>query len=562
MPVIKIDDQEFEISEGLKAEFLSRVMQMKEGQIPEQEFFAGSSRKREYPGTSSYDQPVGEELCYKWQKTKEEFSPSANLLDVSGHSYPGRESGFSSTSGIPTVASSTSSAILLKYEIDGENINIIVNSQQRPGTAISGSQGDHVTAYAVLLQTICSIIGGEDIHQAPQVLYDATKCFVGDISEIRFKGANDELLTFEAKIQEVIKQFFPREIRKQLTSHLREMQKLPNSESVTSNPALRKAIDFLSARKDNPTDVSASGSDYILDVNLLKDCVKRGNQAIFAQLVVALGEEVLRKYNATSTAAFPKLKEQGKDLGEGNRVKMAMRNLRIFNKVLLLKQQLVGADLVRTKELIEIFQEDCKEIIRAARPQTTNIDTFNKNFNAILKELFGWQEKSIDLDNVKEQQIEAISLKHIDINKMGELFNDLFDFKQSRILEASGNEQDGEIVNRGGVEKVALIDPSSCLYEVVARHVDFMLTAFNGIAKLDKELQQEIFKSFYGKVMAKSISDDDNNQGWEDFEYFDDQLGTLKKLDISTLHQGVDTYRSEKSKTDLQKQVHGKLQSR
>jgi len=84
----------------------------------------------------------------------------------------------STSSTLQGITADFSKVILLRSEIVNNKIKIITNRGQRADTSIPGSQGDHVTAYITLLQTIFSVIDGEDVHEAPHILYETTKCFL------------------------------------------------------------------------------------------------------------------------------------------------------------------------------------------------------------------------------------------------------------------------------------------------------------------------------------------------------------------------------------------------
>ena len=415
------------------------------------------------------------------------------------------------------VSSSTSKEILLKYEIDHDKINIIVNRDQRPATGISGSQGDHVTAYTVLLQTICGLIDGEEVHDAPKILYDATSCFLEDFEGLEFKSyKTGQTISFESKLREVQAKFFPKQIRKKLTNSLKTIQNITAEINHINVPELKDALSFIRS-------CSRSGKKK-LNIDKLKSCVKRSNQELFAQLVVDLGEQVLKKYNQQSTAAFPKLKEDyGKNTGEGTRVKTAMLNLRLLNKLLKLKKN-------TNESNINDFKTICNDIIKAAMPQIKDEQIVNAKFSNCLNLLFNLDDQfkkkkiKIDLNNIGEYLDQIDIDKSIKAKEVGKLFNDLFDFKLNKISH------------------MKLSDPLVCLYEVTARHTNFIFKAFNNLISLPIEVRTKIIDGFHEKVIEKAISASDNCQGWGEWLIYNPTIGASTYFNKQNLAQGVNEY--------------------
>jgi len=425
--------------------------------------------------------------------------------------------GFDITKAI--VSSSTAKEILLKHEIEHDRINIIVNRDQRPTTGISGSQGDHVTAYTVLLQTICGLIDGEEVHDAPKILYDATSCFLEDFEELEFKSyKTGQTISFENKLRDVQAKFFPKQTRKKLTNSLKNIQNSTIDINNIDDPELKEALSFVRS-------CSQSGKKK-LNIDKLKSCIKRSNQELFAQLVVDLGEQVLKKYNQQSTAAFPKLKEDyGKNLGEGTRVKTAMLNLRLLNKLLKLKDNINESN-------INDFKTICRDIIKAAMPQIKDDKIINIKFSNCLNLLFNFDEQfkkkkiKIDLNNIGEYLDQIDINKNIKAKEVGKLFNDLFDFKLNKISQ------------------MKLPDPLACLYEVTARHTNFMFKAFNNLIKLPMALRTEIINGFYEKIIEKSNNEADNYQGWGEWVIYNPTISASTYFDKQNLEQGVNEYNS------------------
>jgi len=443
------------------------------------------------------------------------FSPGFKL---------GRLSYGSTASTLQGVTADISKIILLRSEIVNNKIKITTNRGQRADTSIPGSQGDHVTAYVTLLQTICSIVDGEDVHETPQILYDTTKCFFGDKAgqEIKLKNLdNNEEVTFDQKLEQIKKLFFPRDLRKNLTKHLRIIKEhgLKVNQDLEE---LQKALQFL-AKQDKDS----------LNIDQLRDCLKRSNQTIFAQLIVELGEKVLETYNQSPTAAFPKLKIDKEGSSEGNRVKGAMKDLRLVNKFLELKINLNKAtDQPEEQQLalVNEFIEQCENIIKTSKPQITTVDGLNKDFNEFFKKVVHYYDEKILMlkvtgnhhDNVKAllTHFKNINLEQINASKIGEWFNNLFDFKEQNIIKAEEGEPEGALSSDPNNKiKVALKRPEYTLYEVTARHINFMFIAFKNLNHLSPSVKVKIIKAFTNKIISDPDPSNkkDNAQGWKNY---------------------------------------------
>ena len=421
------------------------------------------------------------------------FSP---IFSTPARNSSKRDSG---ASALLTTTAITERHILLSYILSKGKISIIINSGQRPNTVISGSQGDHVTAYTTLLQTLCGIVDGEEMYDAPLMLYEAAKCFIGDSDRLK---EFDKL--FAKKQQEIERQLFPREMRKSLTYNLREINKHGKSIiSSVKDKEIKKALQFLSNNEKSNS----------LDVELLRDTIKHSNQALFAQFAVEVGNQLLKDYNREETAALPKINID-KDRAEGNRVKNAMKTLRLFNKLVGFKQELSTASDDDKKKIAEDFKAGCKNIIKTSMPHIKN---FNENFRKFLFDLGLIQGKDlhINLENI-EKHIDKVDFSKLKLEIIGRLFNDLFDFKHNNVAASKRGQHDGEIVDG----KIVFQDPEDVLYKVVIRHIRFMFIAFKDLNILNKEDKEKIIKGFLEWVV-KEPQNNDNSQGWGNYKVLD-----------------------------------------
>lgn len=417
------------------------------------------------------------------------------------------------------ICSSTTKEILLKYEINGDTINIMLNREQRPDTCIVGSQGDHVTAYTVLLQLICNLIDGEEEINAPRILYNAVGCFFDDLEILEFKSyKTDQTIDFKTKLKEIEAKLFNRAVRKNLSKSLQNIQKANFEFNNINNPELLWSLNYIRSN-------SISGNKQI-NINKLNSSIKRGNRVLFAQLVVELGEQILKKYNQKSTATLPKLKQDfNKPSTEGNRVKQAMLTLKLLDKFLKLKLN------NNNTQSINNFKLTCKDIIKTSMPTIKDEKTINNKFNNLLTKLFNLEDISknhkISLNNI-DLYLDKISIvQSINTKEIGKLFNDLFDFKQKT------------------VKQINLTDPLACLYEVTARHRMFMFKAFSNLDNLASSVKQKIMDSFYDKIIDQSIIESDNCQGWGAWQVYDNTTGIYSFFNKQMLANGVNEYNNK-----------------
>lgn len=556
MPVVKVGEQEFEVGESLYKMLTEKLEKLQSSEIIEEEFFTGSrKRARSDDGDNSEDFSRGS------QSDRENISSQLNLeegdpgrlstlakqFSGEGREAVGRISDQSAISGPQSIAASVVKDVLMRFEIEQGSIRIITN-KQRPTTSLAGSsQGDHVTAYAALLQMICSVMDGEDVHGAPEMLYKAATCFI-DEKEFSFEPDNS---SFEQKQQQVEQQFFARDLRKKLTASIRII--LHNSMGIDqiNDPELKRALQLFSGKQDQAGIRITSD-----DVERLRDAIKRSNQTLFAQFAIAVGEQLIRNYNKKPTVVFPKL-NLSNDPNEGNRVKMAMRDLKLLNKLIALTEGIRKTDdHDKQQELLEDFIASCKYIMKSVSPQIGD-ETIDTNLGKLFKDLklidndqgFSLQEMS-----VKDVQAIQTALAVMDTTKIGELFNDLFDFKCSIVQETGDSQKNGKKVSNG--TKIALMTPLDCLYQVTARHEDLMLIAFKNLTFLPPKAQLGIINDFHDRIMAEEAvpGNKHNGQGWQDWqglELLDGDSSTSMTKEL--LDRGVEQYTKIKISAEQQR---------
>ena len=427
---------------------------------------------------------------------------------------------YSGASSLPITRAATAKQILLSYTINDGKISLIINSGQRSDTILSGSQGDHVTAYTTLLQMVCSIIDGEDLYDAPKMLYDVVKCFIGNLEQLQ----NIDKL-FADKQQQIEKKFFPREMRKPLTYNLRIIsQHSKNIVNVVVDKKLKAALEFF-INQNKPKD---------LNIDFLRDTIKNSNCLFFAQFLVEVGNQLLTGYNKEDTAALPKLNID-KNVAEGNRVKEAMKHLRLLNKLIEFKNMLLNLnreDHDQRQILIEEFKNSYKAIITTTNPNVKKLNTIDVQYNKFLNSLFDIEFQNNDI----VQLINKLDFNKIKFDKVGKLFNDLFDFKQSNIRKP----RPGESIKTVTVvdNKIVFPNPEEVLYEVAARHIKFMFLAFKNLRLLDEKGKQDTIKGFLKYVIKNATEQNDNSQGWGNYMVTDDQMQTVN-LDVNLVYNEI-----------------------
>jgi hypothetical protein len=247
----------------------------------------------------------------------------------------------------------------------------------------------------------------------------------------------------------------------------------------------------------------------IIDIELLKATIKRGNQVLFVEFMVEVGHQLITDYNREETAALPKL-SVSPDGAEGNRVKEAMKKLRLINKVFGLKGRLSDGPVSEEDTiLIEEFRENCQAIIKAVHPNIKKEETIDRNFN----EALGYVGVVFDLtrESVEKIKLAVISIKFnkAQCDKIGVLFNDLFDFKEANVGKVMEGDAEGD--TRDG--KILFERPLEILYAVTVRHITFMFSAFRHLRMLDMPYQEKLIKGFLACIIGEP-SAGDNFQGW------------------------------------------------
>lgn len=411
------------------------------------------------------------------------------------------------------IMTNTAAEILVTFDIAANKVKIILNKDQRPSTGlVGGRQGDHITNYQTLLQTICSVLDMEEPEKAPNILFQALKLFLDeeDLSNIKFIGKEGDQLSFEDKVKEVEADIYPRLERKQLTASLRQKAEL------IPDPEKQRKLD---------------------NIEKLKSSIKIGDQTKFASFVSELVKNTIKTYNKAFIVALPKVNVDSKDYYEGTRVNLAMMKLKLLNKLC----GLLVTTSITDENKIE-FIEDCKIIIKAAFFQMTKSDAFEVKFKETMEELFN--QNDVDFTG-----IDKIKLDQLNCEAIGKLFNDLFDFKCDSIREAKPGEKNLSLVDNK--EKMALEHPLNNLYKVTERHISFMYLAFPCLKNIENNKKDSIAISFYKKVITKELSNKKDDptyhcQGWEAWKRSDPLTGSQKNLTVEDLKNGVDEIRKRR----------------
>jgi hypothetical protein len=130
----------------------------------------------------------GEESKQSSRRTSDSTGSQATrrVLLYPDYTPSGEAVRFSKASPAVLATADMDQRVLLTYKVNNHGIKIVINGGQRPLTSLSGSQGDHITAYTTFLQSICGLVDGEDVHEAPGILYEATQCFLSTDKRDKF----------------------------------------------------------------------------------------------------------------------------------------------------------------------------------------------------------------------------------------------------------------------------------------------------------------------------------------------------------------------------------------
>lgn len=406
----------------------------------------------------------------------------------------------------------------------------------RAGTNVSGGEGDHITASAVLNEIIYNFL--EDKN------YDQT------ISELPVLlsslGIKED---YEGKIKEILesrKDFLnqnhltlSKERRYDLTQDLRQTRLIAEELKEKDLGSLAKSLGLSEENqrrfKELFTPDKVFKEEEIVEV---RESLKYSRRAANAATIATISEEMvyILNHQKDPPSALPARRNpsgcHSRDENE------SMKNLRMFNALCGLTYEFKSAGIMDGDKipLLDEFREDIKAIMRYSNPNISKAETINSNFGQFMKDFFGADQEFVSkkIGEIDTKWVSDIvqSLK-TNTNytaKLGECFNNLYDF--------------GYVEHKDPDE---IAKDEQTLYKSTARHISYLFNAFGKLRFLSLEKSKEIKEKFFDEILVKSSYTDEQGkkrvwdskgQGWQDREI--DISGT--KLDKEHLKENVTKY--------------------
>lgn len=362
------------------------------------------------------------------------------------------------------------------------DLNTVTRSDTHLGNE---GQGDHTTAYNVIMDMLFSAIEGENLKDIPDILCELGKCF---LAQPDYKILEEIKSTFFKNIQQHI---IERDQRKQLTKALRILEKHSKN---TDNSATTDDTDSLLAATKIVTSIGESK---------IKAVIKEHEQLLLLNGISLIGETLVKCHQNDRLAVISKVRVEktvGRLGGEGTRVSTAMRQLKILNHLLYMKRIVdIENNPDKKEQLLQNYRRIFLRIIKTSKPTITKNETLDRNFNEALQEIelpvvAINKNASSPLEGVNLTWLASINLSNIKLNLMGKLFNDLFDFrfvkhKNPEIIEEDRND----------------------LAKIAAKHIVCIFKAFKFLNSLNESIKLQMIKNFC-EVIIKDVSQ--GGQGW------------------------------------------------
>lgn len=415
---------------------------------------------------------------------------------------------FSEDSPKEPLEATKATAIFVNCYLKNGRIFLEVNSVQRPDVEdlpTGEDQGDHVTPYAIFLSAIVNSADQFSIEEIPGILRKIAKAILPHLNKI------DDIAATETH---------DREKRKKLTATLSYVQ------------AKRAQIlqDLEGIPQDSPLRLMALGMLEISDHKTeFKSDLKDGALAKYCREIAELAKTFLLEVQSEEKTAFPSKGRVGKDRNEGPRVKETIYALAAINSLYRLRIKLKSHDLTdeEKKDLARDFREELQTVGNETRLGFNKLNrTSGKSSEEaakLTKEIaHQLKAKRNDVEEVKDY-LEELDDKLIpDVATIHNLFYDLFDLE--RVVNFSKKIKDSKKTKE--TQEIREVED---LYDLCARHVVVVFTAFQAIAEFfNKNTQDLIINGFLESVIEK--------QGWKDC----DELGTTKDKQCENLRKKVD----------------------
>lgn len=371
-----------------------------------------------------------------------------------------KEGGASSSSSKQRTQATTAATLLIDVTVtSNQNIQVVLG-KTRTKTQLGKAQGEHVTAYALLLQSIVSTIDDTPIDEIPKLLVASTQFYL-------LQENISSLQAIEAKYEKELKEldYLSRAERKALTHKMREDGH--STRIITATKAGLKCI--------------------------------RAN--FIARMLRELASEIISQSNLQVHATFlSRIKKSKKELGEeGSRVKLALQALKALNNLLAcVSEEIPDKKTKLTKNFLETssctqglnqFKEDgsvdfIQDLLEIINPNTSAPST---SFFA------GPQQKTVkndELTPVLANELCQLTANLFDFNYYRRMSADLWPIFQIVLAQVSPS---GEIIKQLTTDELAVI-------------------AIKSIAKITlTEMERAILKET--EILSKSIESIPMNTG-------------------------------------------------
>ena len=368
--------------------------------------------------------------------------------------------------------------IEVQYNINEKSFSISVGGKERPATSNKGgAQHDHVTAYTIFVEIIYSAVSDEPIKEVPQHICDIARCFLFEDKYERLENLR------ENKLKDINDNVLLRKQRKKLTKHLRALREIRNS--LFSNGKNYDSI-LKKGNKDNYNASIVSALDFLsLDeskIEQIKLALKNNYDLQLINLVVDMSKEIISSVNKQRFICFPKQRRDIKETTPGVKEKQALKALRALNQLIKIK---INTNSKKRDLLLKQFCKD-RDLYFGLKG-TKKAEKFN-----------------IDIKNYNQENLNAIDLGTI-VKQAGLFFEWLFDFTKTSNTETNNTKQ------------------YEILFEISARHIVLLFSAFKYLRELSVDLQEKIVDEYLSCVLK--------NQGWEGSKLIDET--TLDEIELN-----------------------------
>ncbi len=389
-----------------------------------------------------------------------------------------------------TLEASKVSALFVSCKIYGDKVFLELNSNQRPNVAIlklPEKQGDHVTSYGVFIVAIVNSTSKLTIQEAPKIIRKIFTAILPDRAHLleEIKNASENV--------------HDRQHRKKLTALLRGVGE--NKKALKDEFKKIKGVLPLEFSEIFTTlcDISEESNSFKIDL-------KKGVLFQSAIEIENLVNVFLTEIQGAEKISFPSIGRKGKNPNEGGITKDTLRALTAINRL----YQLIGCfqnEELCKEEKLKYATEFCSNL-----NQPTDLQYGFNHLNRLRDDKMSAEEarkKTKDSVNKLTEQLKKKDLEQLRAT-LGALDDELIPFT-STIAKLFFNLFDFHETVEFQHEKITTAEKRTVedLYDLVARHLVVMFTAFNYILQhLSKKTIEDIENKFFKLVITE--------QGWED----------------------------------------------